>query len=178
MYIRICLLLAGVLSLVLGPCGVSGQGGSRPFNQALQSLGSGISNALQTPGQALASYFPQGLGGLFPFSIANLPSLPPIRFPERLPQMMINGLRNATQIIRTSLLSPAGSTVAVFAAPLVPLMAMGGPASLAGMHHSMHMGFNGRRNYRNAAYETQSRRRRSTEHLQYLARIYYHRMRI
>lgn len=81
-------------------------------------------------------------------SIANLPSLPPIRFPERLPQMMINGLRNATQIIRTSLLSPAGSTVAVFAAPLVPLMAMGGPASLAGMHHSMHMGFNGRRNYR------------------------------
>ncbi|OQR73907.1 hypothetical protein BIW11_09437 [Tropilaelaps mercedesae] len=150
-----------MMAVTIGSCGVNGQVGSRPLSQALQTLGSSISTALQNPGQTLAAYFPQGLSAMFPFSIANLPSLPPIRFPQRVPQMMMNGVRNATQIIRASLLSPAGSAVAVLAAPLVPLMAMGGPARLAGLHHSMHMGLNQRQDYHSAALFGMRRRRRN-----------------
>lgn len=58
--------------------------------------------------------------------------------------MMMNGMRNATLIFRQHLMNPAATTVALMAAPLLPLMAFGSPANLAGMHHSIQMGFHGR----------------------------------
>lgn len=180
---RLYLVLSLLIALTIAPVRVKGQGS---LSSIFSSFGSSISSALQNPGQALSSMFPQGLAGLFPFrwdgqminflpnhrfirnnmlmklfkqimiiwfvkcslethfSIANLPQLPPLRLPQQMPQMMMNGMRNATLIMRQTLMNPGGATLALLAAPILPLMAIGGPANLAGMHHAVQLGFNGR----------------------------------
>ncbi|XP_003741598.1 uncharacterized protein LOC100904653 [Galendromus occidentalis] len=130
----LCVLLVAVL---FATCANQSSASStrRPLIPGLPPVLSGLSLA-NIPGISHIMNMP------LPFNVPfSLSSLPPLRLPIRLPAFLGGAgmLRNATHLIRNTFLTPGGSSNAIntnsltsyLAAPLLPLLNLGGGSGIA-----------------------------------------------